>query len=365
MLLLFSSLATAAEGAPTAPPTFGVCVHCHGAHGEGRPELGTPRIGDLTAAYVESQLRAFRTGTRGGHPDETTAHPMVQIAKGLAGEEDVTALAAYVTTLEPELRPAGPEDARGKGLFAPCVACHGAEARGNPDLNAPDLLFQDSAYLKRQLVAYREGLRGAPGAEPLAIAMAGMAKPLSDEDIDAVVAHIASLRPERPEPESYEVTLSEEEGLAAFADIYAVATHPRCLNCHPDGDAPLHTDASIPHDFGITRFSPLQGTHCSTCHAPSPVGDGLAPLPPADPIWSMAPAQMVFQGRTPQQLCEQLKDPDRNGGRGHVASTRHIAEDHLLQTSWHSGRTPPPISHAELVKRFETWGRAGGPCPKE
>jgi hypothetical protein len=195
--------------------------------------------------------------------------------------------------------------------------------------------------------------------------MAAMAKPLSDADITTVVGHIASMRPERPPLDNYEVTLSEAEGLAAFEDIYAVVTHPRCLNCHPEGDAPLHTDDSVPHDFGVTRFSPLQGLHCSTCHAPFPVGDGQAPLPPSDWIWSMAPADMVFENRTPRQICEQLKDPEINGGRGHVSSTAHIAEDHLLITSWHMGRQPPPVSHEELVKRFETWGRAGGPCPEE
>ena len=134
-------------------------------------------------------------------------------------------------------------------------------------------------------------------------------------------------------PDRPEVTLDAAAGLAAFADIYAVATHPRCLNCHPSGDVPLQTDESTPHSMGITRFSPLQGQHCSTCHAGSGVGDGLAPLPPADPAWSMPPKHMAF-------------------------------EDHLLITSWHSGRTPPPLSHPELVDRFATWASAGAPCPE-
>ena len=74
---------------------------------------------------------------------------------------------------------------------------------------------------------------------------------------------------------------------------------------------------------------------------------------------------MVFQNRTPAQLCNQLKDPEGNGGRGLNGLAQHVEEDHLLITSWHSGRTPPPISHEEFVKRFQTWGAAGGPCPEE
>ena len=351
--------------AEKAEQLYGVCVHCHGAHGEGRPELGTPRIGDLTADYVYGQLVALRSGTRGGHADDLDAKPMVAIAKGLAGDETLKTLATFVEHLAPEHRSVGDERPEGEALFQPCIACHGADARGNPALKAPDLLFQDGSYLTRQLKNYRDKKRGAEGADPLAVAMAAQAGALSDEDIDAVVAHIASLRPERPALNNYEVSVSEVDGLKAFGDIYAVATHPRCMNCHPNGDRPLHTDASVPHGFNVTRFTPFKGMHCKTCHAASPIGQGVAPAPPADPLWSLAPKQMVFENRTPKQLCEQLKDPEKNGGRGFIDTTAHIANDHLLMTSWHSGRTPPPISHPELVKRFETWGKAGGPCPAD
>lgn len=348
-----------------AEKLYGVCVHCHGAHGEGRPELGTPRIGDLTAPYIYTQLTAFRAGTRGGHAEDTGAKPMVAIAEGLPSEDRLKVLAMFVEQLEPEHRATGDKHAAGEALYATCAACHGADARGNPDLGAPDLLFQDGRYMTRQLKNYRDHKRGAEGAPPLAMAMAGTASALSDEDIDGLVAHIASLRGERPPLNNYDVSVSEADGLKAFGDIYAVVTHPRCMNCHPDGDRPLHTDDSVPHAFNVTRFTPLKGVQCSTCHAPTPVGLGRPPAPPADPIWSLAPKQMVFENRTPKQLCEQLKDPDINGGRGFVDTTAHVANDHLLMTSWHSGREPPPISHPELVKRFETWGKAGGPCPAE
>lgn len=362
-LLTISALAGGGDGSEIAI-RYGTCVHCHGAHGEGRPELGTPRLGDLEPAYIAIQLQAMREGTRGGHPDDAAAKPMVAMAKGLPREELVSELAVYAAALKPEHRDAGEPVEGGRAAYASCVQCHGADADGKPEVGAPSLLFQDSSYLVRQLQNYRDGKRGAEGSPAFAQQMATQARGLTDEEIERVVAHIASLRPERPPLEQYPVSLSEEEGLQAFEGIYAAVTHPRCLNCHPEGDAPLHTDQSIPHDFGIDRFSPLDGVHCSTCHAAASVGDGQAPLPPSDPIWSMAPAQMVFENRTPAQICAQLKDPAINGGRGHVGSTAHIAEDHLLQTSWHMGRTPPPVSHEELVQLFETWGRAGGPCPE-
>lgn len=136
------------------------------------------------------------------------------------------------------------------------------------------------------------------------------------------------------------------------------------MKCHPAGDAPLQGDDSHVHTMGVTRSSPGVGLHCNTCHAAVASGEGEAPVPPADTIWSLAPAAMVFQGRTPAEICSQLSNPDINGGRGPVELTEHVEADHLLITSWHSGRTPPPLSHEALVQRFETWAAAGAPCPQ-
>ena len=364
-MLLLSLLTASVLAAPPQPGDisvqYGVCVQCHGAHGEGRPELGAPRIGDLDAGYIAAQLTAFRDGSRGDHP---AARPMTAVAKGLP-EASIPALSEYVASLHPQVYAPQESPSGGAAAYSVCASCHGADAKGNSALNAPNLQQQGAPYLTKQLVDYREGRRGGPSAAPLAQAMAAQASALSDAQIDVLVQHIASLRPEPPAPEHPPVTETTEAGLAAFSEIYAVATHPRCLNCHPDGDAPLQTDASLPHSSGITRFSPLEGVHCSTCHAPFPVGDGQAPLPPADPVWSMPPKAMAFQHRTPAALCAQLQNPDVNGGRGLISLTEHVESDHLLLTSWHSGRTPPPITHEALVAQFVVWAAAGAPCPAE
>ena len=36
---------------------------------------------------------------------------------------------------------------------------------------------------------------------------------------------------------------------AAFLEAYKVLMHPRCVNCHPAGDAPLQGEDSRPHTF--------------------------------------------------------------------------------------------------------------------
>ncbi|MCB9763829.1 MAG: c-type cytochrome [Alphaproteobacteria bacterium] len=339
------------------------CVSCHGLRGEGRSALDAPRIGGLDAAYVERQLMGWRLGHRDGGVDGV-GDAMAALARGLRDDEAVKALAVAVSKQQPPALPPTPAVKGGAEAYTPCAACHGAAAEGVAALHGPALRDQDPAYLRLQLQAFRDGQRGTHPEDTYGQQMAALAAGLDDATIDLLVAHIGALRPPLPEPEPVAITASREEGLAAFADIHAVSTHPRCMNCHPAGDAPLQTDASTPHIMGITRFSPQQGQHCSTCHAVAPVGDGQAPLPPADSLWNMPPAEMGFQGRTAAELCAQLTDPTVNGYRTPTDLAAHVEEDHLLITSWRSGRTPPPLSHPELVERFRTWAAAGAPCPE-
>ena len=85
--------------------------------------------------------------------------------------------------------------ATGKTLFAPCAACHGANAEGNGAVNAPALAGQDAAYLARQLGNFRSGLRGADPADTNGAQMRAMAATLADEQAIADVAAFAASLP--------------------------------------------------------------------------------------------------------------------------------------------------------------------------
>ncbi len=151
-------------------------------------------------------------------------------------------------------------------------------------------------------------------------------------------------------------------GTAAFLDVVQVLQSPRCMNCHPVGDAPLQGDLSRPHAMSITRHSPEVGLPCSTCHRV--VGLPLPGVPPANPSWHLPPANQVFQGRTPAALCAQLKDPAQTGGRDLPALLAHVRDDALVRWGWSpGGRTVPPGSHEAFVAAFATWIDAGAPCP--
>ena len=89
----------------------------------------------------------------------------------------------------------------GKAAYAPCVACHGAEAAGNPALNSPALAGQSAAYLERQLEHFRTGVRGAVEGDTYGAQMVPMAGVLADATaVQNVAAYLASLAGVRPEP---------------------------------------------------------------------------------------------------------------------------------------------------------------------
>jgi len=154
----------------------------------------------------------------------------------------------------------------------------------------------------------------------------------------------------------------------AFMQVYKVLMSPRCMNCHPSGDAPLQGDDSHVHTMSVKRGVDGHGLYserCSTCHQNENTA-GLH-MPPGNPRWGLPPAKMrmVFQGRTPRQLALQILDPKQNGGRTKTQLIDHIANDDLVGWAWHpgEGRSLPPLSRAALVAQVKLWIAKGAYAP--
>ena len=178
----------------------------------------------------------------------------------------------------------------------------------------------------------------------------------------AIVA-IAQAAPQKPDAAKLEA------GKKAFLDVAKVLQSPRCMNCHPAGDAPLQTDASRPHAQNISRKSVALGLACATCHQTrNSEALGIAGGPPGAPNWGLPPAEtpMVFQGRTPAALCKQLQDPEQNGHRTMAQLLDHVAHDPLVGWGWNPGgkRTVPPLTRDKTVAAMQTWIDSGGACPE-
>ncbi|MFB6374641.1 MAG: hypothetical protein ABEN55_16310 [Bradymonadaceae bacterium] len=160
-----------------------------------------------------------------------------------------------------------------------------------------------------------------------------------------------------------------DAGRRAFADIAKVLKSPRCMNCHPDGDRPLVDDESRPHPMNISRRSTRLGLPCSTCHRDrNSEAYGVEGGPPGAPHWKLPPEEtpMIFEGRSVAELCRQLKDPERNGGKDLESLLEHVTRDPLVLWGWTPGgnRTKPPLSHKEFVEAFRTWVDSRGACPE-
>jgi cytochrome c oxidase subunit 2 len=87
----------------------------------------------------------------------------------------------------------------GQALFTACTACHGAQAQGNRELNAPKLSGQADWYLVRQLQSFKGGVRGSHEQDTFAKQMIPFASMLADDAaVRNVVAYIKTLPEVRP-----------------------------------------------------------------------------------------------------------------------------------------------------------------------
>ena len=159
-----------------------------------------------------------------------------------------------------------------------------------------------------------------------------------------------------------------EEGISAFQDVYTVLQHPRCLNCHPSGDAPLQTDASTPHAMNVTRASTEAGMQCAACHQiQNSEAYGVLAGPPGAPNWHLPEKEMplIFEGKTVAELCAQLKDLEQNGQNTLDQLYLHVAHDPLVLWGWEPGgeRSTPPLKHEKFARQFRIWVDADAPCP--
>lgn len=164
---------------------------------------------------------------------------------------------------------------------------------------------------------------------------------------------------------------SKPDATAAFETVRAVLQSPRCVNCHPAGDAPLQGDDSHVH-LQFVRRGPEgrgeTGLACATCHGKQnpPDSYGAHEPPGVSTEWRLPDARhkMVFAGLGSPALCEQLKDPKRNGGKDLAALLHHVSSDPLVLWGWAPGfgRRAVPVSHDDFVRAFRTWVDAGAPC---
>jgi hypothetical protein len=157
----------------------------------------------------------------------------------------------------------------------------------------------------------------------------------------------------------------DQRAIALFSEAGKVLTHPRCVNCHPASDRPLQGDEQRPHQPLAVRGDGGLGApamRCFTCHSEANYDPAQVP---GHPQWHLAPAEMAWEKKSLSEICEQIKDPERNGGMDMAGLVHHMAEDSLVGWAWNpgSGREPAPGSQKVFGELVKAWADAGAACP--
>ena len=93
---------------PTTPTVSGnvkkgkklyvTCSKCHGKQAQGRWAVNAPRIAGMSDWYMVTQLKNFKHGLRGKHPQDITGRQMESMVISIS-EEKMNDLIAYINTL--------------------------------------------------------------------------------------------------------------------------------------------------------------------------------------------------------------------------------------------------------------------------
>lgn len=209
----------------------GPCAACHGEFGQGGKRGEYPRIAGQRPAYIEQQLRNFRSRERLNIP----MFPYTQERE--LSNADIKAVAAYLAAIVLPTKPPEFKDtddaltrllAMEKVMIIPrlegdlengkrrydenCAHCHGKTGRGISRF--PMLVGQYTNYLQRQIDIYLKGERphdtvadeeeednkAKPGkpADPPKPVKKGILDRLTEQDLKDILAHITHLQDATP-----------------------------------------------------------------------------------------------------------------------------------------------------------------------
>jgi hypothetical protein len=167
-------------------------------------------------------------------------------------------------------------------------------------------------------------------------------------------------------PESFaSITDPEQRSVALFTELGKVLAHPRCVNCHPADDRPHQGELGRVHQPPVERGPDghgLESMRCGICHQAANFEPGRVP---GHPEWHLAPREMAWEGKTLGEICAQIKDPARNGGRSLQDLVHHIGTDTLVGWAWAPGfgRQPAPGTQSAAGALAAAWVKTGAACP--
>lgn len=153
------------------------CGSCHGLQGH-TIDARTPALAGQDPQYLIATMKAYQDGSRRHEEMKTLLAPMSAAQLGH--------IAAYYAAQTPRQDQA-PTTLSAREWAERCDRCHGP-ATDNPTMVVPRIEGQQFEYLAHVLRDYRDGKRHQS-------AMHAMGMPLTDNDIEAIAAHYAAMKP--------------------------------------------------------------------------------------------------------------------------------------------------------------------------
>lgn len=176
------------------------CSVCHGRHAKGGP--GFPNL--TTSSWLwggtpEAIAQTIKVGINSTNPDTRVSQMPAFGRDGMLKREEMESVVAYVMSLSRTGSAPAPDKSQaskieaGKAVFATnCVACHGADAKGNIEMGAPNLTDHYWIHGRDEASLYRDVWGGLQGHMP---AWEGRLSPL-DQKILAL--YLVDLRTSKP-----------------------------------------------------------------------------------------------------------------------------------------------------------------------
>ncbi|WOH38404.1 cytochrome c oxidase subunit II [Thalassotalea fonticola] len=177
---------------------YQACVACHGVEGLGNEAMNAPKLAGLSSWYSKRQLQYFKHNVRGSSSEDTFGAQMAAMSATLPDDKAINDVSAYIQSLPNNKMKQRTEadSSKGKILYRNCSFCHGNNGEGNYALNAPRLAGQHDWYLKRQLLNFKNDIRGKHEGDLYGKQMVLMSRLLQNDDaIEQVLAYINQLQP--------------------------------------------------------------------------------------------------------------------------------------------------------------------------
>jgi cytochrome c oxidase cbb3-type subunit III len=165
------------------------CAACHGTGATGAK--GFPNLNDddwLWGGSLDQIAQTIRYGARSGNSQAHEGQMLAFGKDGMLKPDQIVTVANYVRSLSGLPTRQGYDASAGAKIFAEnCVACHGDNAKGNPDVGAPNLTDKIWLYGSDEATIIETVTNGRAGVMP---AWEGRLDPVT---IKAMAVYVHSL----------------------------------------------------------------------------------------------------------------------------------------------------------------------------